>query len=408
LTSGQSFWRSVLQALATAARAWARRAARAASFSPPEGAAILTRLYPNDLAKRVDLVNDTAVLLTKQALWTEAIKTLETIEKDLPSFAKLGGQSVRDALIMRYNLDAIRIRVGRYEGVETRLKQLLKENSQLYGRDNQQSANVIDKLGSLACETGRFSDCLALRRDAFAMRKRQIGVDPSSVADAQLDQLSMEIRLEKINRPDAMQQLTALLSAIPKHMNNPTADRADFYRQLSDVACLLNAFPIAKQAQEKGRADLIAINNANPELAAQLDRTAALVAYLRGDARAAVDLLGARFRRYELVAEGDTPRHATLWLQRALYELDFDKQAAVASLARARVIFQHLGEILPHWQAMMAYVDAKINFKSSIDAGSSGAAELLAAELRAAEDAVDRAYLRARPDPWRAPQLPSL
>jgi len=363
-----------------------------------EGASILSRLYPNDLAKRVDLVNDSAVLLTQKAMWREAIETLSTIEKDLPAFAKLGGQHIRDALIMRFNLEAIRIRIGRYDGVEARLKQLILENDQLYGKDNQQSAGAMDTLASLACETGRFHDCLKLRREITAMRQRQVGVDPGSILSAQLDQLSIELKLGKLSQTEALRQLNALWLAIPKSLSDATAQRAYYYRQLADAACEAHAFELAELAQKKGWADLAAVNNTNPATAAQLDRSAGLLAFLRGDAKSAVQLLDARFRQYARVAEGDTPRHATLWLQKAMYELEFDSKAAASSLAEARNMFQRIGSTSPHWLALMAYADTRIDPKTANDVS----------KLRAAEDEVDIAYQRSRPTPWRMPQLNSL
>lgn len=363
-----------------------------------EGARILSRLYPNDLAKRVDLVNDSAVLLTQKAMWREAIETLSTIEKDLPAFAKLGGQHIRDALIMRFNLEAIRIRIGRYDGVEARLQQIVLENDQLYGKDNQHSAGATDTLASLACETGRFNDCLTLRRDITAMRQRQVGVDPASIVSARLDQLSIELKLAKLSQAEALHQLNDLLQAIPKSMSDPSAQRAYYYRQLADAACEAHAFELAELAQKKGRADLAAVTNANPSTVAQLDRSAGLLAFLRGDAKAAVTLLDARFRQYERVAEGDTPRHATLWLQKALYELEFDTTAAANSLAQARSMFKRIGVTSSHWLALMAYADSRIDPKTASDSN----------QLRVAEDAVDSAYFRSRPVPWRVPQLNSL
>ncbi|MEP7157416.1 MAG: serine/threonine-protein kinase, partial [Betaproteobacteria bacterium] len=160
-----------------------------------DGAAILTHLYPNDLAKRVDLVNDSAVLFTRQGMWREAMNTLAVIEPDLPAFSKLGGQSVRDALIMRRNLEAIRVRVGYYDGVEARLRQIIVENDALLGKDNLHSGLALDSLQSVMCETGRFVECLALSRELVALRKRQVGVDVGDIVTAEIVTLNMALRM---------------------------------------------------------------------------------------------------------------------------------------------------------------------------------------------------------------------
>ena len=109
-----------------------------------QAATIMTKLFPKDLAKRVDVVNDAAVLLTQQALWREAADTLSAIEPDLPAVARLGGQHVRDALIMRANLEAIRIRLGRFDGTQARLEKIVAELDVLLGKGSP-LANTIAK-----------------------------------------------------------------------------------------------------------------------------------------------------------------------------------------------------------------------------------------------------------------------
>ena len=96
---------------------------------------------------------------------------------------------------------------------------------------------------------------------------------------------------------------------------------------------------------------------------------------------------------YALAAEGDSPRRATLWLQRAIYEVEFDPVAARKSITESRAIFNRVGGPQAQFKALLAYVEARI-------AGNAEA-------IRAAEDAVDKIYLRARTMPWRAPLLAS-
>ena len=159
------------------------------------------------------------------------------------------------------------------------------------------------------------------------------------------------------------------------------------------AATAAGSFAVADDAQQRARDDLAAIKNTNPEQAAQVDRAAALTAYVRGDAKRAVELLNERFRVYELSTEGDSPRRATLWLHRALYEVEFDLTAASLSIAQSRAIFSRVGGPQAQFKALLAYLDARVN------------ADVTA--VRVAEDVVDKIYLRKRTTPWRAPQLPS-
>ena len=152
---------------------------------------------------------------------------------------------------------------------------------------------------------------------------------------------------------------------------------------------------LADTTQALARADLAKINNANPERAAQVNRSAALTAYLRGEPQRAVQLLQDRFALYEKSVEGDSPRRATLWLQRAVYEVEFDAVAAAQSVAQSKAIFARLGGPQPQWKVVLAYVDVRLLPDS-------------AAALRAAEDAVDQAFMRPRPTPWRVPFMASL
>ena len=153
---------------------------------------------------------------------------------------------------------------------------------------------------------------------------------------------------------------------------------------------------LADTAQKLARTDLAQINNSNPERAAQVNRSAALTAYLRGQPQRAVELLQDRFALYEKSLEGDSPRRATLWLQRALFEAEFNAAAAAQSVAQSKAMFARLGGPQPHWKAVLAYLDARIAPDSN------------AAAVRAAEDAVDQAFMRPRPSNWRVPYMASL
>ncbi len=361
-----------------------------------QGAAIMTKLYPNDLAKRIDVVNDAAVLLTRQALWREALDTLASVEADLPALAKLGGEQVRNSLIMRANLEAMRIRMGRFDGVEVRLKEVIAEMDRLLGKGNSLAADSIDRLQSLACETGRFADCLEINKALLTRLKAQ-AAEPETLLETELNLLNIQIRRGMVPKDAARVQLESMLAAAPKAMPGEGAGRAEFYRRVSDAAAGSGLFDLADNSQKLARADLAKINNADPERAAQVNRSAALTAYLRGEPQRAVQLLQDRFALYEKSAEGDSPRRAALWLQRALFEVEFDAAAAAQSAAQSQAIFARLGGPQPQWKALLAYVELRTRSQSAS----------LAAR-HAAEDAVDQAFARPRPTPWRAPTMSSL
>ena len=102
-----------------------------------------------------------------------------------------------------------------------------------------------------------------------------------------------------------------------------------------------------------------------------------------------------------MFGEGDTIRHAALWLQRAIFEVEFDRNAATLSLAQSRATVERAGGTPPQFKALFTYVTARI----------SGNAHAVRA-VRAAQAAVDRAYLRRQwrgnTAAWRAPNVLSL
>ena len=359
-----------------------------------DGAAILTHLYPEDLGKRVDRVNAVTALLTQRAMWREALDTLATVESDLPAFAKLAGSRPRDALMIRRNLEAIRIRIGRYDGVEQRLQGIRQELDALLGKDNALSIGALDLSGSLACETGRFAECVSISNALIEALERQAGNNSdAAILVEKIVRLHLVQVLGQAPQPSAKTQLDGYFKALPQTMRDASARRAATYRMISDAATAAGLFAVADAAQQRARDDLAAINNANPERVAQVGRAAALTAYARGNPNRAVELLNERFSVYELAAEGDSPRRATLWLQRALYEIEFDPVAARKSIAQSRAIFARVGGPQPQFNALLAYVDARLSADKNA--------------LRSAEDSVDTIYRRSRSAPWRAPLLAS-
>ncbi|MES2585007.1 MAG: serine/threonine-protein kinase, partial [Pseudomonadota bacterium] len=360
-----------------------------------EGAAIMTRLFPDNLAMRADDVNDLAILLTKQGLWREALKTLSTIEADLPAMAKMGGQRVRTALILRANLESMRIRLGHYEGTQARMEKIIAELDTLMGKDNPLTVKYIDRLQGMVCETGRFAECLAINA-ALLGRLKTSAAPTAAVLIAELNLLGTDIRQGITSVPTATTRLEHLLAAAPQAMPGG-AERADFYRRVSDAAAGAALLDLAESAQRLALADLAQINNASPEQAAQVQRSAALTASLRGNPQQAVQRLQDRFTQFEKSQEGDSPRHATLWLQRAVFEVAFDTAAATQSVAQSKAMFARLGGPQPQWKAVLAYLETRLR-----QGGAS------AAELRAAEDAVDQVFMRPRPAAWQVPYMSSL
>ena len=363
-----------------------------------QGYALLEKLHPESIKYRLDAANDKTVLLTQQNRWREAVDVLSAMQPVFKTVADSGGKEQRDVLIMRNNLEAIRIRLGRYENTDECLQQIAADGTRLLGADNAISLRSQSLQTSAACERAAFADCLQRYRTRFEAIKRRVGVEPSELVEAELDLRSTELLLQKIVPSagrDAVQRLTA---AIATALPTASANRSFLYRIAADAAIRAGDMELATSAINNARADLINAKVTDPERIAQADRAEAGIAFFKGDAARAVALLGTRFRADETVKENATPRHATLWLQRAIYEVEFDSKAAALSLAQSRAAYERAGGAQPQFKALLAYVDARI-------AGNAGA-------IRAAEDAVDRAYLRAdtrtRNTRWRVPHLSSL
>jgi len=363
-----------------------------------EGYALLEKLEPGNLKNTLEAANDKTVMLTQQNRWQEAMDALSAMEPVFKTVADRGGKELRDVLIMRNNLEAIRIRLGRYENAITRLRMIDDDGMRLLGSDNMISLKARSLQVSVACETGAFADCVRRERERFESIQRRVGVEPAELVEAELDLRSTELLLQQIAPSATRDVLRRLITAIATTKPTPSADRVYLYRAAADAAIRAGDIELATATITKARADLIAAKVNVLARVAQVDRAEAGIAFLKGEPARAVALLTPRFRAHEAVKEDTTPRYATLWLQRAIYEVEFDPAAAAASLAQARAAYERAGGAQPQFKALINYVDARI----------SGKAEA----VRAAEDAVDAIYMRtgkrAGNAPWRVPHLSSL
>jgi eukaryotic-like serine/threonine-protein kinase len=368
-----------------------------ASAKLDEGHALLARLQPNNLALRLDAANDKAVLLTQQNRWREAADALAALEDTFAAVAAIGGAQQRDALISRNNLEAIRLRLGRYEGAEDRLQSIADAGNRLLGPNNMISLKSSELLIRSACETAAFLQCLRRMQERAESVKKRVGVEPSEVVEAELEAISTALLLQQAPLAASRDTLYRLIDAIETALPKASVRRSVLYRSATDAALRADDLALANSAIAKARADLIEVKVNELERAAQVDRAAAAIAFRSGDTMRAVSLLETQFRAYEKVREFDRPSYAILWLQRALFEIEFDPSAAAKSIAESRSAFVRAGGIMPQFKALTAYVDARISGNAT--------------SIREAEDAVDRAYLRttarATGTAWRAPHLTS-
>jgi eukaryotic-like serine/threonine-protein kinase len=361
--------------------------------------AIVRAVFPNDLRKRLDSANDAAVMLTRMGLWRDAEQALAVNEPDLAQLATLRGAAGRDALIQRNNLESIRLRIGKFDGADARLRANFDRAVELLGGDNPISYRSEELRASLAAFEGRFADQIALTRKRIAANANRKGADPALALDDKFLLLRFvgthTEAMQNTNENAAYPQQTAkLIAEIAEKVPTASTERANIYRSAADAAIALGALDIARDAIARARSDLNASNSAVNERFAQVERAAASLAFAEGNAQLAVQLLVKRFDVFAASKEGDSPRHATLWLQRALYEANFDRDAANRSLTASREMFTRAGNTPHQFAAFLGYVAARIG-------GDPGA-------IRTAEQAVDRAFLRKPALPWRAPHFGSV
>ncbi len=368
-----------------------------------EGAAILTKVFPNDLKKRVNIANDVAVGFTRRAMWREAEAALAAVETDFPAFAALGNVSTRDALVQRNNLESIRIRLGKFDAVDARLQANSVAATALLGVDNQIAYASEDLRATLAASEGRFADNYALTQIRIESIRRQKGFNPADriveelilIRDASIhDRINAGNIVARTKAVESRALLQKLVSAIAIEIPQPGLSRSYAYRTAIDTAVTTQQLNIAREALRLARENTRLAGITNPERLAQLDRAEAAIMFADGDGRRAVTLLQSRFDLYERVGEGDTPRRATLWVQRALYECSFDTDAAMKSATQARDIFSRTGGTPLQFVALLTYIDARVSGDK--------------ARIKAAEEAVDTAYLRQRKSVWSPPHLPSV
>ncbi len=354
---------------------------------------ILQHLHPNDVVQRVEIANRTAQLLTRRGMWRDALATLSAVEPDFPAYAQRNSKAPRELLELRSTLESMRVRLGQYEGARERLLALKSEARSLLGPNNKRENEALVLLAVLACETGRYVECLDLSREGLDSLRLQRGIEPSELIVKEQSVLGLEVWVGQVTPESAALKLEQTLKAISKALPTPSVHRSHLYRTNAAVAARAGLVDIARRSLDLARGDLAAAKVQEPERIAQVDRAAALVAFISGEPKRAVELLGERFRVFERVKEGDTPRQAALWLQKALFELEFDAAAARQSLSKSQEIYGRAGGAQPQFRALTAYAAARLSGD--------------AVALRMAEDDVDRVYGRPHPNPWRAPFLPS-
>lgn len=364
-----------------------------------EGTALMHALYPNDVAKRLDVANDAAVMLTRAGLWREAEATLAANEKDLPLLATLDAKSARDALIQRNNLEAIRIRLGKTEGADERLRVNASAAKTLFGGENPITYRSEELRQNIAQTRGEFETSMRLLRERVATNTKMKGQSPMNRWDDELLLLRHSAIHTRLNSTDAgnaasRETLDTVLAAINKEVPEPGGSRAGLFRTAVDVAIMLRRVDVARDMLRRTREDVQIAKVGSPDRLSQIERAAAGMAFAENDAARAITLLQPRFDWFEKSNEGDTPRHATLWLMRALYSTSIDTKAASEAAATSRRIFAASGGTPPHFAALLAYVDARVSGDK--------------AAIRTAEDRVDAAFLRIRPTPWHWPHQPSL
>lgn len=363
-----------------------------------EGTALMQSLHPNDVRKRLDLTNDAAIMLTRAGMWREAEATLSVNEKDLPLLANLGGAAVRDALIQRNNLEAIRIRLGKTDGADERLRVNASAARTLFGGENPITYRSEELRQNIAGTRGDFETSMRMLRERMAANTKQKGQSPLSRLEDELLLLrgnAIHTRLTGANSHEpGGETLASVVAAISKEIPQSGGSRAGLYRTAADVAIMQRKVDVARDMVRRAREDARIAAVGSPDRLAQIERAAAAVAFAENDAARAITLLQPRFDWFKKSNEGDTPRHATLWLQRALYATGVDVNMAAEAAATSRRMFAASGGTPPHFAALLAYVDARVSGDKSA--------------IRAAEDRVDAAFLRIRPTPWHWPHQPSI
>jgi eukaryotic-like serine/threonine-protein kinase len=354
-----------------------------------EGYGIIEKLHPNSVRFRLERGNDEATLLLRQGNLRAAFKTLQAGENDFAALAALGGQRVRDALIMRGNLEAIRVRLSQHEGTEARLRVIAAEGERLLGKDNQITAKAIDSLATMAWDSGKFDESLSHRTWLLESIKRRAGAEPGLIIEATLGLVSARLSLARIEPNAARDTLQTVVAQTLKSLPLGSRNRTVLLASAATCAANIGAIEIADDAIAQARANFAATRADDIELLATINHAAAHLAARKGDYAGAAQWLDERFRVISKFSEGDTARHTTLWLQRALFEIEFDAVAAGKSLAESRAVDARAGVTTAQFKALFAYIDARI---------SGNAASVLEAQA-----AVDRAYLRA---PNRAPKTP--
>ncbi len=347
--------------------------------------------HPSQLHAPMRLLNQRAISLAFRGKHAEALSVRREIERQFHLTVNAGE---RNRIIYRSKLQQARVRMGEDDGAEAALRSAQRDAIALLGEHNPIAASVMVYLAQRDCQLGQFEACATHFRDAFNSYRTYPGVDQTRILSSEIGALKTAAYLPATNRTQIESRLTALADEIATTMPMAGARRLEIVVALADA--MIAQQSEALRAPLNQLITLIATESTSSgyiadELRARILSLQAAHFLMQADAQRAAQKQAEVLSIYEKLGEAATPTHAILWLQRALYEIEFDREAALRSADTCRALLQKLSIKMPHVSAALQYVDSR------------AAGDRLRVER--ATLAVDRAYRRSELKPWRAPHI---
>lgn len=288
---------------------------------------------------------DRAVAMTRAGKWQDALALMESLDANVidPS-----GIDKREPVIRRYNIAAIRGRLGDFERAIPSLQASIAEYDQLLGVGNERSMEAVGVLASLYGNSGQFTKALPLLADQLVpYYAKRVTTSPELLLFSYAEWMAMALAAG-----DVAQVLTIADTAVPLAKNRftkPIGSQAYTYR----VAAMAHGLQRNFAAADALIADAIAIEKQLAPKGWPFPQTLgiqAAIAMQRGDSARAVELFAAAAKA-NAATQGGTPAGTARYkLQQAtVHWARRERDAARERLEEAIPMLEKLPKTHPRW-----------------------------------------------------------
>lgn len=249
-------------------------------------------------------LNHLQVLRAGQGRLREALAAIRSTE---PFWGNTDPANQREILVYRRNTLAIQIRLGEYDGIETRTRAVLADMDRLLGRGNDMATGLRHELARFFTETGDTARALQQRQDNLA-RAVAAGVEhPAVLLPLQVHVALARAQAHAATADELRREARALLAQLAAERQRVGYARADAWINLARIGLLLDDAALAAEAVQALRSDDGLALDRDRLLAGRLAQIEGALTRLQGDLARSRTLLQQRLQTFERpgIAAGD-------------------------------------------------------------------------------------------------------